>query len=154
MNTPSTPKQYALRYALRWLAAALTLIWLTACGEAPAPDSAVPAIAPEQLAAQLESGKAPLVLDVRTPEEFASGHIPDAINIAHDELPARLAELAAARGETLIVTCERGGRAGMAEAALLEAGFENVYDLSGHMSGWREAGLPLAGRGAAPGSQD
>ena len=54
-------------------------------------------LAPMELAARLEAGTAPVLLDVRSPEEFAAGHIPGAINIPYDEIPARLAEIAWAR---------------------------------------------------------
>lgn len=100
-------------------------------------------IAPAELAAQIEAGDAPTVLDVRTPEEFASGHVPGAINIPHDELAGRLDELAFARDSEIVVHCEGGGRASRAEAVLVEAGFSDVRDLDGHMQAWREGGYPV-----------
>jgi len=83
---------------------------------------------------------APLVLDVRSPEEFASGHVPGARNVEYDEVAARLGDLGAARD--VVVYCERGPRAAKAAAVLAEAGF-TVQHLSGDMSGWREQGLPV-----------
>ena len=83
---------------------------------------------------------APLVLDVRSPEEFASGHVPGARNVAYDEVATRLAELGPAR--EVVVYCERGPRAAKAAAVLASAGFE-VRHLTGDMSGWREQGLPV-----------
>lgn len=83
---------------------------------------------------------APLVLDVRSPEEFASGHVPGARNVAYDQVEARLAELGPPR--EVVVYCERGPRAAKAAATLGAAGF-TVRHLTGDMSGWREAGLPV-----------
>ncbi|NNL99225.1 MAG: rhodanese-like domain-containing protein [Gammaproteobacteria bacterium] len=127
----------------RFILVSAMLMLLTACGEQPLPGGVVQAIAPAQLAAQLAEGRTPLILDVRTPEEYAAGHIPEAINISHDQLRYRLAELAPSRARAVVVICESGRRARTAQAALLEAGFEDIYDLTGHMSGWREAQLPL-----------
>ncbi len=102
-----------------------------------------PSIAPDELAARIAAGDGPFVLDVRTAEEFAGGHVPGAVNIPHTELPERLAELDLPKSSELVVHCESGRRAAMAEDVLAEAGFSNVRDLTGHMRGWRDAGLPL-----------
>jgi rhodanese-related sulfurtransferase len=126
----------ARRGLLLSLAAAAAL-W--AAGPARAAD----AIGAADLATRVREGAAPLVLDVRTREEFASGHIPGAVNIPHTELRERLGELRASKDEEIVVHCERGGRAEAAEAVLREAGFAQVLDLSGHMQAWRAAGLPL-----------
>jgi len=95
------------------------------------------------LAAQIESGTAPLILDVRTPEEFAAGHIPDAINISHTELGERFFELEEFKNIEIVVYCRSGHRAGLAEAVLLDAGFTGVRDLEGHMLQWDENGYPI-----------
>jgi rhodanese-related sulfurtransferase len=94
-------------------------------------------ITPEALLARSE---APLVLDVRSAEEFAGGHVPGARHVAFDQVAARLAELGPPR--EVVVYCERGPRAGKAAAVLVGAGFR-VLHLAGHMSGWRAAGLPV-----------
>ncbi len=99
---------------------------------------------PSQLAARLEDGTAPVLLDVRSPEEFAAGHIPGAINIPYDEVPARLAEIAEYRDAELVVYCRTGRRAKIAEAALREAGFRRVADLEGHMTEWTAARHPVS----------
>ena len=84
-----------------------------------------------------------LILDVRSPREFASGHVPGAINVPHSELPTRLGELPTDRSKPLVVYCESGRRAAVAEAALLEAGFTGVHHLVGDMKAWRSAGRPV-----------
>ena len=101
-------------------------------------------LAPMELAARLEAGTAPVLLDVRSPEEFAAGHIPGAINIPYDEVPARLAEIAEHRDAELVVYCRTGRRAKIAEAALREAGFRQVADLDGHMTEWTAARYPVS----------
>lgn len=98
----------------------------------------LPSVTPQQL---LESLDPPLVLDVRSAKEFASGHVPGAVNVAYDQVETRLAQLGTPR--EVVVYCERGPRASKAAAVLRDAGFA-VRQLVGHMSGWREAGLPIA----------
>ena len=69
-------------------------------------------------------GPKPLVLDVRTPEEFAEGHIPDAVNIPVDELRDRLGEVP--RGGEVAAYCQVGQRGYLATRILLQAGFRAV----------------------------
>jgi rhodanese-related sulfurtransferase len=118
------------------LALALTLA--LACGGSGA--SGGREISPRELLAVAGQAGAPLVLDVRSPEEFVTGHVPGARNVEYDEVAARLAELGPAR--EVVVYCEKGGRAAKAEQVLREAGFE-VRHLSGDMRGWRAEGLPV-----------
>jgi rhodanese-related sulfurtransferase len=96
-----------------------------------------------ELLAAFEAGTPPLLLDVRTPEEYASGHVPGARNVPIDTLSSQLDELAASRGEPVVVYCERGPRASKAADALTAAGFTSVRRLAGSMAAWREAGLPV-----------
>ncbi len=99
-----------------------------------------PGISPESLAQAIRAGQAPLVLDVRTPEEYAAGHIPGAVLIPHDHLAERLAELGGAT--EVVVYCHSGRRAGIAEDILIEAGI-GVSQLEGSWLAWQAAGLPV-----------
>jgi len=110
-----------------------------ACQRAP---SARATISSAELAQQIQSGHAPIVLDVRSEEEFRSGHIPGARNVPIDQLEGQLATLGIAKSDEVVVHCERGARAAKAEALLDAAGYQHVVDLQGHMKGWRESGLP------------
>jgi phage shock protein E len=92
-----------------------------------------------ELVSRLGGEDEPLMLDVRSREEFAKGHIPGALNIPYDELPGRLEEIAEHREDEVVVYCRTGRRAKIAEAALSEAGFRKVRDLEGHMTAWNEA---------------
>jgi rhodanese-related sulfurtransferase len=63
------------------------------------------------------------VLDVRTPAEFAGGHVANSVNIPLQELPARLDEVKALKAP-LVLCCASGGRSGMAEQMLAGQGFD------------------------------
>ena len=96
-------------------------------------------IAPDQLVQQMEKKDKDLVLlDVRTPEEFAAGHIPGAINIPHDQLPNRLAEIAGAKEKDVVVYCRTGRRSAIAQETLTTQGFKSVRHLEGDMVKWQE----------------
>ena len=85
-----------------------------------------------------------VVIDVRTPEEFVTGHVPESINIPRDKLKERLAEVEKFKGRPIIVNCASGVRSSGACSELRRLGFENVFQLAGGMNGWLQAGLPLA----------
>ncbi len=96
-----------------------------------------------ELASRIGDGTAPFVLDVRTVEEYAEGHIAGAVNIPHSELADRLDELEFEPSEEIIVYCRSGRRAAVAESILAEAGFTGVRDLEGHIQGWQAKEFPL-----------
>jgi len=100
-------------------------------------------IAPDQLVQRMEKKDANLVvLDVRTPEEFAAGHIPGAVNIPHDQLPNRLAEIAGAKTKDVVVYCRSGRRSAIAQETLSSQGFKSVKHLEGDMLKWQEEKRP------------
>lgn len=100
-------------------------------------------MSPQVLMSRLETAAAPLVLDVRSPAEYAAGHIPTALNLPYREIPQRWPELADLTTQEIVVYCEIGVRAGLAEATLEQAGFQQVVSLAGDLRGWRAAGLPV-----------
>jgi rhodanese-related sulfurtransferase len=81
-----------------------------------------------------------LLLDVRTPQEFASGHIPGAINISLQTLESRLSELPT--DQPIVVYCRSGNRSATAGQMLLRRGFTQLYDLGGIIT-WQAQGLPV-----------
>jgi phage shock protein E len=103
--------------------------------------TAAPSISAAELHAQRESGAAPVVIDVRTPEEYALGHVPGAVNIPFDQVAQRIAEVEAPHGVALY--CMVGPRARKGESALLAAGYESVFHLEGGLAAWQAAGLPV-----------
>jgi rhodanese-related sulfurtransferase len=123
------------------LAAIAASAFLAGCGSGPDQAGAA-AISADELVARVQAGTAPLVLDVRSEDEYRGGHIPGAVNIPHDELAARIAELPSRRSTEIVVHCQSGRRAGLAEAVLRENGYSNVRDLEGHWQGWQASQLP------------
>lgn len=118
----------------------------TATSSPVAPPAAVGEIAQQTLIGQ-PAGES-LILDVRTPEEYAAGHVPNAINIPHDEIEAHLAELEGRKSGPVVVYCKSGRRAGIAAEALAKAGFTNLLHLTGDMEAWTAAGLPIEKAGS------
>src|SRR5512147_820130 len=92
-------------------------------------------------ATQLINSRNATIVDIRSPEEFAKGSLPNAKNIPADKIGERLRELK--KDKPLIVVCATGSTAGRAAAQLRAAGFSEVYVLAGGLAAWREAGLPV-----------
>lgn len=84
-----------------------------------------------------------LVVDLRSPEAFARGHIVHARNIPLDELDASNEKISAHRAKPLVAVCESGTSSTKAVEKLRKAGFESVYGLKGGIAGWTQANLPL-----------
>ncbi|SDT80840.1 rhodanese-like domain-containing protein [Actinoplanes derwentensis] len=80
-----------------------------------------------------------VLLDVRSPNEYAAGHLPGAVNVPLDEL-----ETAAARyaGQDVVTVCHSGARS-LAAARLLDAAGARVQSLAGGTEAWRQAGHPV-----------
>lgn len=101
-------------------------------------------IGPQALGERLESTSAELlVVDVRSAAEFDEGHLPGAINIPHDAIGQRIAELGPPGERDVIVYCRSGRRAALALTALQEAGFSRLYHLEGDYLRWSEEGRPV-----------
>jgi phage shock protein E len=101
------------------LAAALLAV---ACGptKAPAPAGTTPASSAERV-----------YVDVRTAEEFNSGHVSGAVNIPHDQMQARWTELAAYKDTPVVLYCRSGRRSGLALEVLRKQGFTHVENAGG-----------------------
>ncbi len=121
------------------------IVALLALSAPAAADELAPTIAPGELHERQQKGTAPLVIDVRTPAEYAMGHVPGAVNIPHTELSARLGEVESESGVALY--CLMGPRARLGEKTLREAGVRDILHLDGGLSAWREAGLPVESPG-------
>ena len=88
-----------------------------------------------------EHMKSAIIIDVRTPEEHAEGHIPGAQNRPIDKLDLYMEALKSY--ETVYVHCLTGGRSGKACEAFDAAGSINAYNIEGGVTAWKEAGYPV-----------
>ncbi len=84
-----------------------------------------------------------VVIDIRSNDAFARGHIVNARNIPSDELDAKLEQLKSLKNTPLIAVCDSGITSRKAVNTLQSAGFESVYNLKGGMAGWNQSGLPV-----------
>jgi len=112
-------------------------------GRAAVPSRPMAWIEPPDLAARLGGANAPLVLDVRGPDEFAGplGHVPEALNIPLPDLRRRMGEVTgASRG--VVTVCLTDRRSAAAAAQLRAAGLSDVAVLRGGMRAWRALALP------------
>lgn len=94
-------------------------------------------------ATQLINREDARIVDVREADEFASGHMPDAINIPVGKLAERVAELEKFKDKPLIVCCAAGMRSSKACGELKKHGFAKLYNLSGGVDAWVGAGYPV-----------
>ncbi len=86
-----------------------------------------------------------VILDVRTPDEFAAGHLDGAtmIDFYSPDFADRLAALD--RDVPYLLYCRSGNRSGQARQLMSDLGFADVADIDGGISAWAAAGLPVVG---------
>jgi len=96
----------------------------------------------EQLQQTLGKGDKILVIDVRSPQEFAAGHIPGAVSIPLDDLAKKLAERKLAKDTTLVTTCEHGGRSSRAALELQKLGYLTASYCT--LESWKKCGYKMA----------
>jgi thioredoxin 1 len=138
------PRRWPGRVALLAVAA-----WSLAVGcTAREGGAGVVALPAAEFSAQLGSSGGATLLDVRTPGEFAKGHLPRAVNVDWygRDFDRRVAGLD--RSKPVFVYCLSGSRSAEAARRLAAAGFRQVVDLAGGIIAWRAAGLPQADAGA------
>lgn len=87
-----------------------------------------------------------IVIDVRDDNEYQSGHIINAIHIPLPLLDNRITQLSDAKDNPLLVYCRTGNRSAQAASQLMKLGFSKVHKLSGGISAWQSANLPVSKR--------
>lgn len=127
-----------------WIAIAGSL----AAGIAFAADPAAPAPAPAALMSQealleqqAKHADSLFLLDVRTPQEFAEGHVPGAVNVPHDQLASRLAGVP--KDKDVVIYCRSGRRSALAADVLHANGYSRLSHLDGDMLAWIAHGRPV-----------
>ncbi len=94
-------------------------------------------------ATQLINREDAQVVDVREPDEYTNGHLPESRNIPLARLEERAGELDKYKDTPVLVVCQSGARSASACKQLGKLGFNRVHNLEGGIAGWRAAGLPL-----------
>lgn len=122
---------------MKKITAFLIALTLTAC--APQATNGYATVTVKELKAAIDGGSA-YVLDVRTPAEFAEGHIAKAINLPLDQVKARVDEVP--NNKTVYVICRSGNRSAQASEILNQAG-KNVKNVAGGMNDWSAATYPI-----------
>jgi len=88
-------------------------------------------IKPEDAKKMLESENPPALIDVREPDEFASGHIPNAVNVPLGDVVNGVIRLGIPKDQPIMVYCRTGRRSSEAASKLQGAGYQKIYDLGG-----------------------
>ena len=96
----------------------------------------------DQLLASIEKGTPPVIVDVRSRWEYESGHVPGALHIPFHALWTRHSEIKRNPADQVVLYCEHGPRAWIGGFALWTLGYKNLTYLEGHMSCWKNRGLP------------
>lgn len=97
-------------------------------------------LAPDELRSWLATENAPQVLDVRTPAEFETVHIPGSTNVPLNTLEEHGERFASHLGEHVVLVCGSGMRAEQGERTLASIGLPNVHILDGGVTAWEAQG--------------
>jgi rhodanese-related sulfurtransferase len=90
------------------------------------------------------SQKGFILIDVRSPEEHATGFIPGTdMNIDYRDIQARHRDIGAQLDDHVVVYCKSGRRSNIAAETLADLGYRHVYNVSGSMNAWLEVGFPV-----------
>lgn len=107
--------------------------------------SSIVNLTPQEFSAQLKAkGDSALLVDVRTPDEFNSGHIQGALSVDFNG-PAFSDEVAKLpKDKQVYIYCRSGGRSKASAPVFLNAGFKQVANLAHGISAWQESGMPVS----------
>lgn len=109
----------------------LAALTLGGCASSPkAAETAYHKIDSEEAKRMLDEGGV-TVVDVRTPQEYAEGHIPGAVNVPNEEIGSEPPALLADKEAVLLIHCRTGVRSKAASDKLVGMGYQNVYDFGG-----------------------
>jgi rhodanese-related sulfurtransferase len=98
-------------------------------------------IRPTDLLSQIDSHRAPAIVDVRSRREYVAGHVPGALHIPFWAAGWRASEIRPGADGSVVVYCAHGPRAWLAGSLLRLQGIRQVSYLTGHWTGWRREGL-------------
>ncbi|MEQ1585333.1 MAG: rhodanese-like domain-containing protein [Cyclobacteriaceae bacterium] len=98
---------------------------------------------PQNFEKKLKESKEPILVDVRTPGEYAQGHLANAvlIDIYSDDFKSRVSKLD--KSKPVFVYCKAGSRSSSAVSVFEDLEFKEIYDLSGGISAWQRVNKPI-----------
>ncbi len=134
--------QFVAFVSEQWVLFAALIFILVMLGHSFISAWGVTNVAPAEAIALMNRQDA-VVLDVRTDEEFNSGHILHSVHIPVGLLSKRLGELTPYKAKPIVVTCRTGQRSATACSMLRKAGFDPIFRLAGGVVAWQSANLPL-----------
>jgi rhodanese-related sulfurtransferase len=104
-----------------------------------------PVISEPELAASLDGDSPPIVAEILGPQQFASGHLPGALNLPLDGLLENAARLLPDKAAAIVVYCSSSTcqNSHIAERKLRSLGYQNVRVFAGGKAAWKDAGRPL-----------
>ena len=82
------------------------------------------------------------IIDVRSPQEYAQGHLPNAKNIPLTEIDLRMEELTPYKDREIFLVCASGRRSHSATQTLKQKGFAKAFNILGGTRGWQAKGFP------------
>lgn len=123
------------------LGSALLLLLVFACSNEQGTKK-YSSLTPLEFDAKMKETASPTIIDVRTPEEFANGHLEHAKNIDWNGINFENQIAKVDTSKPVFIYCLSGGRSSNAAQKMLSMGFTNVYELSGGILKWRSADLP------------
>ncbi|MEN8212413.1 MAG: rhodanese-like domain-containing protein [Thermodesulfobacteriota bacterium] len=85
----------------------------------------------------------PLILDVRTPQEYAAAHIKDAVLIPVQVLQSNLDALDKYKNKPILIYCATGNRSTVASKILIDSGYKQILNLRYGIKDWYKKGLPI-----------
>ena len=97
----------------------------------------------DEVKQELEKGTDAIILDVRTQEEYNSGHIKGSLLITLDDLQDKVEEEIPNKDAKIYVYCRSGGRSSMAQMTLQSMGYTNCKNIIGGILEWEDRGYPL-----------
>ena len=117
----------------RLLALFLSALLLTGCGAAAGTAETIDfrQISQQEAAEIMEKEPEALILDVRTPEDFAQGHIAGALNLPNESISQQNLSLLPDKDQTILIYCRSGNRSKQASRKLVDLGYTDILEFGG-----------------------
>ena len=106
-------------------------LFLAGCNAEPEPEASYRQIGMQEAVTMMEEETDYIILDVRTAEEFAAGHIPDAINIPNEVIGTTEIPELPQKDQLILVYCRSGNRSKQASEKLVALGYTNIVEFGG-----------------------